>query len=493
MKIIFVYPQWTGKLGLISGYFARKAGGIVPPLNLGLLAAIAKKAGHDVSIIDAEIDRINEDDVVKRIVKENPDLVALTGMSPFFHLSKSFAESLKKANPKQKILIGGQHITIQEKEAFHKCFDYGYCGECENQLAPFLNALEKNTSFKNIKGIYYRDKGKVMYTGTNTYVRDLDSLPFPARDLLPMHKYKIGTLEGRKNFTSILTMRGCPWHCIFCASDKLNTTLVSKRSPENVITEIKQCIDKFGIRHFLFMDDVLTLYFDQHLKKICEKIIEEKLDITFEGSTRANLIKDDMVELMSRAGLIRMSFGLETVDSEMRKTMKKQVPLKHYSEANRILNKYGVEALNSVMVGLPGETRETVQTTLDYLKDDKNVKQAQFAIAIPYPGTEFHTIASEGQQGMELLTNDFSEYRRYGTSVTNVGELSAQDLVDLQNEGFVSVYSKPHRWGHVIKKNGWFGGFLMLIRVLKIVIGKYIKVFRNIRLRPIFRFKMPNW
>ena len=196
---------------------------------------------------------------------------------------------------------------------------------------------------------------------------------------------------------------------------------------------------------------------------------------------------------MAEAGLIRLSFGLETVDTEMRKTMKKQVPLNWYSEANRILNKYDVEASNSVMIGLPGESRTTIKKTLDFLENDPYVKQANFAIAVPYPGTEFHTIASEGQQGMELLTNDFSEYRRYGTSVTNVGELSAQDLVDLQNEGFVSVYSKPHRWGHVIKKNGWFGGFLMLIRVLKIVMGKYIKVFRNIRFRPIFRFKMPNW
>ena len=223
MKITFIWLRWTGDYGLISGYFARKSGGIVMPLNLTLLASIARKAGHEVSIIDAEIDRIDEDDLVKRIVKENPDLVALTGMSPFFHLSKSFAESLKKVNPKQKILIGGQHLTIQGKKSFHECFDYGYSGECENQLVPFLNALEKNTSFKNVKGIYYRDKDKVMYTGENKYIRDLDSLPFPARELLPMHKYKIGTLQGRLNFTPILTMRGCPWHCIFCASDKLNT------------------------------------------------------------------------------------------------------------------------------------------------------------------------------------------------------------------------------------------------------------------------------
>ena len=288
-------------------------------------------------------------------------------------------------------------------------------------------------------------------------------------------------------------MRGCPWHCIFCASDKLNTTAVNKRSPDSVVKEIKQVVNDFGIKHFFIVDDVLTLYFKNHMKIICEKIIEEGLDITFEGSTRANLIDEESISLLAKAGLIRLSFGLETVDTEMRKTMKKQVPLKWYSEANRILNKYDIEASNSVMIGLPGESRSTIQKTLDFLENDPYVKQANFAIAVPYPGTEFHTIAAEGEQGMELLTDDFSEYRRYGTSVTNVGELSSQDLVDLQNEGFVSIYSKPHRWSHVIQKNGWFGGFLMMMRVFRIIIGKHFRWMRDFRFKPLFRLRMPSW
>ena len=493
MKIIFIYPRRTGDYGLISGYFARKSGGIVPPLNLGLLAAIGRQGGHDVSIIDAEIDRINEEDLVTKVIEQNPDLVTLSGMSPFFHLSKSFAESLKKVNPNLKILLGGQHFTIEGKKAFYKCFDYGYCGECENQLLSLLKGIENEGDLSDILGLYYRNGKEVIYTGTNTYIRDLDSLPFPARDLLPMHKYKVGTLRGRLNFTTIHSMRGCPWHCIFCASDKLNTTLVSRRSPESIIEEIKQVINDFGIKHFLFTDDVLTLYFDDHLKIICEKIIEERLNITFEGNTRANLIKEEMIELMSRAGLIRLSFGLETVDTEMRKTMKKQVPLKHYSNANRILNKYNVEAANSVMLGLPGETRETIKKTLDYLRNDSEVKMANFAIAIPYPGTEFHEIASAGHQGMELISDDFSEYKRYGSAITNVGDLSAQDLVDLQNKGFVSIYSKPHRWKSVIKKNGIFGGILMLLRVFKLIMTKHFKIVKRLKFKQIFSLRTPRW
>ena len=493
MKIMFLYPQWTGKYGLIGSYFARRAGGVIPPLNLGLLAAIARQGGHEVSIIDAEIDRVNEGALVNKVIQEKPDLVALTGMSPFFHLSKSVATSIKEINPDLKILLGGQHFTIEGEKAFHDCFDYAYSGECENQLIPLLDTLENNQTLKNVKGLYYRNKnGKVKFTGPNTYVRDLDALPFPARDLLPMHKYKMGTMKGRKNFTSILTARGCPWHCIFCASDKLNTTLISQRSPESVVEEMEQCITDFGIRHFFLMDDVITLYFQDHLGLICEKIIEKNLDITFEGATRANLVKEPWVKLMKKAGLLRLAFGLETVDSEMRKTMKKQVPLKHYTDANKILNKYNVEATNSVMLGLPGESRKTIQTTLDYLSFDSNIKQANFAIAIPYPGTEFHDIAAGGQQGMELISDDFSEYKRYGSAVTNVGDLSADDLVDLQNEGFVSIYSKPHRWKSVIKKNGYFGGALMLLRVLRLVLDKRMRFLKKIEFKFPVKFGVPK-
>jgi len=145
------------------------------------------------------------------------------------------------------------------------------------------------------------------------------------------------------------------------------------------------------------------------------------------------------------------------------------------------------------MLGLPGESRETIQTTLDYLSFDSNIKQANFAIAIPYPGTEFHDIAAGGQQGMELISDDFSEYKRYGSAVTNVGDLSADDLVDLQNEGFVSIYSKPYRWKSVIKKNGYFGGALMLLRVLRLVLNKRIRFLKKIEFKLPAKFRVPKW
>lgn len=469
MKVLFVYLSWTGEYGIIS-HFARRAG-VYPPLNLALLAAIAEQAGHEAVMIDAEADCIPMDKTIKKAMEVNPDVICMTGKSPFFHLSKTFAEGLKEAGCDIPTVVGGQHITIMEEKVFFPCFDYGFVGEVEDTFPQFLDCLEKGKDVSQVEGLLYRKNGVVRYTGKHMYQRDLDSLPFPARHLLPMHKYKLGTMEGRKNFTSIQTIRGCPWKCIFCASEALNTTSIGMRSPESTIKEIKECIEKWGIRHYMFVDDVLTLY-PKHICGIAEMLIKEGLNITFEGSTRANLVTDEVIEKLKKAGLIRLSFGLETVDTEMRKTMNKKVPLEHYTRANKILGEHGVEALNSVMLGLPGETPKTIRKTLDFLRNDRYVKQANFAIAVPYPGTEFHEIAKRGDQGVQLITDDFSKYRRYGSAVTNVNGMTQQDLIDFQNEGFVSIYSVPWRWKPMLKKHGIIGGMLMLMRVFRLWLKK---------------------
>jgi anaerobic magnesium-protoporphyrin IX monomethyl ester cyclase len=472
MKILLVFPMWTGSYtGFVNKYFARKAGGVFPPLNLALLAAIAEEEGHEVEIIDAEIDRILMPDLVDMVLSRKADIVGMTGMSPFFHLSKDLARLLKEKGETADICIGGKHITIMEEKCFDDAFDFGFIGDGEESWTQFLRAYSRNEPLDNVPGLMYRSEGKVLKNEGVSSSKDLDIYPRPAYHLLKMNDYKLGTLRGRLKFTTVMTTRGCPWKCIFCASDKLDTTRISKRSTNSIVDEMEHLVDSYGIRHFYFMDDVLTLQRSRTVE-FCNEVLRRDLNITFEGSTRANLLDEELVALMKDAGLIRMSFGLETVDTEMRETMKKEVPLKFYSEANAVLNKYKVEALNSVMIGLPGESRENVLKTLDFLKKDKNVKQANFAIAVPYPGTDFHEMAQSGKHGIELLTDDFSEYRRYGVGVTNVNGLSADDLTRLQNEGFVSVYSRYWRWWPVVQKNGIMGLVMTFVRLLNLLAAK---------------------
>jgi anaerobic magnesium-protoporphyrin IX monomethyl ester cyclase len=469
MNVLLLYPTWTGAYGLF-GHFARR-NSTWPPLNLALLGAIAEQHGHTVTIMDGEAERMSLADMVNAAVAHNPNIIGFTATSPFFHLAKAVAEGIKQVAPHIPIAVGGPHITIMKEKALLPAFDYAFIGEAEESWPQFLQACEQGMPASGVPGLIYRSNGQVVSTGPAADINDLNPLPIPARHLLKMPLYRLGTLRGRLPFTSIQTMRGCPWKCIFCASEALKTTSMRVRSPRSVVDEMKAVVSTFGTRHFYIVDDVMTLW-KEHIVGICDLIDQEKLDITFEGSTRANLVEDDVIARLVRSGLIRLSFGLETVDPEMRKTMKKQVPLDHYTRANRICNEHGVEAMNSVMIGLPGETRDTVRATLTFLGKAREVKQANFAIAVPYPGTEFHEMASNGKNNVRLMTDDFSEYRRYGSAVTTVGELTPHDLIELQNEGFVSIYSAPWRWIPMLQKHGVLGGSLMLFRLARLLMSK---------------------
>ena len=169
---------------------------------------------------------------------------------------------------------------------------------------------------------------------------------------------------------------------------------------------------------------------------------------------------------MTDAGLIRLSFGLETVDETIRKTMKKMVPLDSYSVANKLTNQYGIETLNSCMIGLPGESYDTVKKTLAFLRRSKEIRQANISIAVPYPGTELFEMALKGEEGLKLETEDFSKYRRYNAAVMTVGELSPEKLRDIQNEAYASIYLAPWRWEPMIRKFGAKGALLTLIRLI---------------------------
>ncbi|MFH1771961.1 MAG: radical SAM protein [Candidatus Omnitrophota bacterium] len=463
MRIVLIFPAWTGEYGIFS-HFARKAS-IWPPLNLAYIAAMAEQQNHEVKIIDGEAERLTLDEIVETAYGFNPDIIGITATTPFYHIAMELGSKLKCAGKKVSLVIGGSHITILKEKAFESYFDYAFIGEAEYSWIEFLKRYSEGGDISGVKGLFYRKDDEVFFTGAADSIMNIDSLPQPARHLLKMKNYNMGTLKGRKNFTTIMTTRGCPFKCVFCSAEVFGYR-ARRRSVRLVVDEIKSVIRDFGVRHFIFLDDTLTLD-REYIMQICEMIEKEKLSITFEGSTRANLVDEELVAAMARNGLIRLSFGLETVDTQIRKLIKKEVPLESYTKANKITNKYKIETLNSMMLGLPGETRETVEKSLTFLKNAREIHQANFSIATPYPGTELFEMAKRGEHGLRLLTEDFSKYRRYGSAVMEVNDLSGEDLIDLQNDGFLQIYSAPWRLIPMLRKSGFLGGALMLYRLVK--------------------------
>lgn len=465
-----LYPKWTQEYGTF-GSFAKKAS-VWPPLNLAYLASIAENLGHNVKIIDGEAEDINLEKMVELTAVFNPDIIGITATTPFYHIAVNLANKLRNEISDVPIIIGGPHITVLKENAFFPCFDYAFIGESDESWSSFLKQYEVDKDISTVKGILFRDGGNIVFTGDPNHVMDLDSIPPPARHLLQMDKYTIGTLEGTKKFTTIMSERGCPFKCIFC-STKVFGSQFRKRSPRLVVNEIKSIVNEYDIKHFMFLDDTLTLD-KNHILAICDLINEDKLDITFEGSTRANLVDEEIISKMVEAGLIRLSFGLESVDGNIRKIMRKEVPLESYIMANKLTNKYGIETLNSCMIGLPGETVDTVKNTLSFLRDSHEIKQANISIAVPYPGTELYNMAKNGDHGLKLETDDFSHFRRYNSAVMSVGDLSPDELIKIQNDAFGSIYLAPWRLIPMLRKSGLSGVYLTFTRLIKSILrGRY--------------------
>jgi len=462
VRIALLYPLWTEEYGSISK-FARKAGKW-PPLNLAYLAAYAEAMGHEVCIIDGEAQEISIEQIGERVKAFGAELIGITATTPFYHIATQLAAHLKSIMD-APVVIGGPHVSVLREKAFLPPFDYAFIKEADTSWQHFLNAITYGGNINDVRGIMFRVNHHPYFTGDATTFSDINRVPFPARHLLKNHLYRLGTMRGTKRFTTIMTVRGCPFDCIFCSTNVFGKD-TRRRTPALVIEEMKWCVKHIGTEHFMFLDDTLTMH-RKHILEICERMIDAKLSVTFEGSTRANLVDEALISKMVEAGLVRISFGLESVDETIRQTMKKNVPLESYVAANQITNRYGVETLNSCMIGLPGETRETVRKTLAFLRQSREIKQANISIAVPYPGTELFDLAKRGEMGLKLMTEDFSKYRRYNAAVLTVGDLTPNDLMQIQNEAFASIYLAPWRWLPMIHKSGLAGAWLTLKRLIR--------------------------
>lgn len=449
MKLSLIFPSWYTEFGTFK--HAAKKVSTFPPLNLCIVATMAEQAGWQVQVIDAHIEQLDHAAIMRKVTAFGPDLIGLTATTPYFHNATMLARMLKSgiAAP---IMIGGTHVSIVREKAFEDCYDYLVIGECETNFPEFLKAFDKGERFPAVPGIMTRKGEEITYHGDTPLVDDLDKAPLPARHLLPLDKYIMGTLRGRKNYTSIQMSRGCPYSCVFCACD-LHGKRLRMRSVKSVIEEIDFVVSRMNVGHIFFIDDTLTVN-RKFILELCDEIEKRNLKFTFEGSTRANLWDEQLVKRLRACGLIRISFGLESADPGVRELIKKQVSLESYAEANRLSNRLGIETINSVIIGLPGDTRATIKRTVDYLCSARDLHHITLNIAMPYPGTEMLRMAEAGLHGLKLLERDFARYQRYDSAVMEVNGIGPEELIALQKKALIRIYSCWWRVIPVIKRFG---------------------------------------
>ncbi len=435
MKVLLVNPNYITQV-----YGEETLDYLVAPLGLSYIAAVLKRDGVDVNLLEANALSLSMDDIEKEIRRQKPDLVGITGTTPLAGRVEEIARRAKSVNRGIKVVVGGPHATILPKEVLkNPDIDFCVCGEGEVTALELVKALDKGSDLNGILGLGFKTNGQVQINGSRPLIKDLDSLPLPARELLPMEKYIFPLPTGKvAQFTNLISSRGCPYLCTFCGQHNIWTRLVRFRSPKNVVDEIQEVKEKYGVSFVGFTDSNFPLNRKITLD-ICDEILARGIKIKWACGSRVDLVDQELLQKMHQSGCQQINFGVESGNAEILKAYKKGITLEQAKTAIKQAKKAGLKVYTYFMVGGPGETRETAEETIKLAKK-LDPDYAQFSVTTPFPGTELFEMAD---MGGALGSFNWSQFLTYQAPVFATKNLSATELEELKARAFRSFYFRP--------------------------------------------------
>ncbi|MHA1264599.1 MAG: B12-binding domain-containing radical SAM protein [Candidatus Helarchaeota archaeon] len=361
-----------------------------PPLGLGYLAAVLRKHGHQVNLLDCAIIKESYKQIRSRVKKINPDIVGITALSSYYNEMRRLARILQPLNI--PIILGGVHVSALPKRSLYECkADFVVIGEGEYTLLELLNKWSDENARKEIKGIAYIDDGRFIQTPKRKLISNLDEIPFPAWDLINPLKYPLqphGAIAKRSVVAPILTTRGCPFACTYCASTHFWGHKFRRRSAPNIVDEIELLVDKFRVREIHIWDDNFTLI-RKHVVEFCREVLRRKLDLTFAcpNGVRIDTLSKELLTLMRRTGFYSLTFAIESGSQTILNNVNKKLNLKIIPTTIKVAKKLGFIIPSFFIFGLPGETYETARRTIQFAKS-LPIDLPSFFIAKPLPGSQ---------------------------------------------------------------------------------------------------------
>jgi len=366
-------------------------GTLYPSLGLAYVAAYAEMDGHEVKVIDCEAEEKGYDDINTIALGFQPDLVGMqtycTNINKVFKIAKSL-----KGIVKTRVVLGGAHATLDPMGAItNEHVDFVIRGEGEIGLARLLKALGSKT-FSDIPGLVYKENNEIKINKPVEPMPCLDDIPFPARHLFPMDRYHSSANLRGKRTLNIMTSRGCPFRCLYCAGSLIFGTSHRFNSTERIIEEIKSLKEKYNIDSLQFYDETFTLN-KERINELCDTMIKEKLNLEWSCFTRVDLVSKDLLTKMKEAGCYLIFYGLESGVQRLLDLIEKDITLQACEKAIKISHKLGIETWASFMLGLPTETLEDSYRTIDFAIE-LSPTFAQFTFATPFPGTGLYDLAA---------------------------------------------------------------------------------------------------
>lgn len=421
--------------------------GIYPPLGLAYIASILKNTGYQVAILDNQILRFRSSFLKNEIKKIAPDVVLLSSMTPLWPGLVTLSKLVKNISPEIIIGVGGPHLTVYPRESLsNKSFDFGVYGEGESTILEVLERIQKGRGLDGVKGCIFRKNGKIVINPPREAIDDLDSIPFPAIDLLLYKKYF--ALSVRHPFFTMITSRGCPYTCKFCFQGYLGR--YRARSPENVVEEMEVLVNKYKVQEIVIFDETFAVE-EKRAVKICELINKKRLKFKWDIRTRVDLLNKEVLEFLKSGNCHRIHLGIESGNQEILDKMGKGISILEIKEKIKLAKKFGFELRGYFMLAYPGETERSIRKTIEFAKS-LSLDWASFTITIGLPGT---TIYKEALEKGYFYIDYWREYTK-GNILNSKpyfipDGLKEEDLFALNRRAYLELYLRPKIIWNVLK------------------------------------------
>lgn len=462
-KLILIRPSIDYKEvpPSLEKFFPRPTGNYYkePPIGILYVASSCLMAGIKTKIIDQYLKNLDNEEVLREIKSEKPDFVGFSLTSFTLTNAKLLAGKIKAENRKCKIIVGGPWVTMDKNNILtNQEFDYAIYGEGEITVPELLRSLINNRKLNSIKGLIYRNHQKIIINAPRPFIKDLDTIPYPAYNLVDLNDYARGKsiYVNTEPVDYLCATRGCPYACSFCSSKEVWNRKYRTRNPSGVADEMIFMAKKYGTKGFHFRDDNLTVN-RKFIINLCEEIIKRNLKIKWMCESRIDTLDEEIIAKMKESGCVGMWFGIESGSQKILKNLKKGFSLRQIRKTVNICHKYGLKIGGSFILGVPIETKRTIEETVKFAKNLK-LTNTWFNQFIGIPNCELYR---------EVKSKNMYKYNFNGNLIVETPDFTSDQLYDIVRKN--NLYFEFKRIGLILtthKLGEYPGMFLYVIKSL---------------------------
>jgi len=457
-KILFIYPPSN-----INSKIQRELN--YPPMGIVFLSSVVRDNGNTVKIFDGNVETQPFQKLQKLLEEFKPEVVGISFNSLLAESAYYTAEFIKKLNPHTTVIAGGYHPTVMPAEVINNDnYDFVVVGEGEVTFLEWLQEYDTGgDDFSGIKGLVFMKNGKLVKVGMREIIPNIDNITMPAYDLLHLNRYK-SMVSTRNPYVTFIRSRGCPFKCTFCGVNSMFSHKYRCQSPEKTVSEIDVLVKKFHVKEILFKDSDFLIN-KRNVQKLCELLIEKKYDFIWSCNARVDMVDEHILTLMKNAGCKTVTYGVESGSQEIINRLRKGFSVEQAREAVEITKKVGIQCTVNIMFGNPGETKENVKETMEFVKEiDPDL--VHFSNLTAFPGSVIYDEALENNWFIDGKANFYG----FEDLKLNATEMTDKELSKIREYAVRDFYLRP---SYILKRLKHFNfselknnlkGFFAIIR-----------------------------